>query len=151
MRLGISDLWQYITEVILAFGIWNLEFGRYDIGLCCGPFGQTCSSLSAETTCAGWNRRIKSPFYFCFGRTNLNWLRKNCLTPSHGYAFDPAYGGITISRTVSNVAQFCAVQEQQNKITKNNESPCAWKSTSFCVCNRFCSQVQRYSKWLSGF
>ena len=49
----------------------------------------------------------RSRFYFDLGRTDLNnWPGKNYLTPSHGYAFDPAGGGITVSRTISNKAHF---------------------------------------------
>jgi hypothetical protein len=53
-----------------------LEFGRYGSGLCWRPFGRTYSSPSAETTCAAWNRRIKSPFYFHLGHTDRTGLGK---------------------------------------------------------------------------
>ena len=144
MRLGISDLWQYILCCWSYSCFWSLDVmivGCFaDLSDEHAPRRLPKRRVQDETAVS--NRH----FISVSGAPILTGQGKNCLTPSHGYAFDPAYGGITVSRTVSYIAHFYAVHKQQNKITKNNESPWAWKSTSFSVCNRVCSQVYMWNR-----
>ena len=62
-------------------------------------------------------------FFFRLGRIDPIGQGNTALSPFHGYVFHPEDGGITLPRTVDNIAHFYVVHKQQNKISKNNESP----------------------------
>jgi len=111
----ICDSTFFAVEVILAFGVWTV----WQWAVLPTFWTNILFAIGRNDVCT-----MKPPYQiavlFPFRPHRSYWQRKNCFTPSHGYASDPEDGGITVSRTVSNIAHFCAVHKQQNKITKNN-------------------------------